>query len=300
MNEALNIQALNTELIRIGLDREFVMGQARAALVEDLAGGVDATTVAIISENQSAKADFTSRANGVLAGVAIAQAVLLVATDNQVDFEVFKKDGDFISPGDVIFTVTGNARGILLGERSALNFLGRLSGIATLTNEWVKALSGTSCKVRDTRKTTPGLRIFEKFAVRMGGGTNHRMSLSDVAMIKDNHIVAAGSIDNAFRAVRSKYPNLPIEVEIDSIDQIEAALSAGSNLLLLDNMTPEQCKQAVALIDGRARTEASGGISLESVKAYAQSGVDYIAVGALTHSAKNIDIGVDFHEESRN
>ena len=141
MNEALNIQALNTELIRVGLDPEFVMGQARAALAEDLAGGVDATTVAIISENQSAKADFTSRATGVLAGVAIAQAVLQVATDNQVNFEVFKKDGDFIYPGEVIFTVTGNARGILLGERSALNFLGRLSGIATLTNEWVKALS---------------------------------------------------------------------------------------------------------------------------------------------------------------
>jgi nicotinate-nucleotide pyrophosphorylase (carboxylating) len=181
----------------------------------------------------------------------------------------------------------------LLAERTALNFLGHLSGIATLTNQWVKAIAGTKCEIRDTRKTTPGWRELEKFAVHMGGGTNHRMSLSDAALIKDNHIAAAGGVKAAFNAVRSAFPTAPIEIEVDTLEQLAEVLPLKPDLVLLDNMTPEQCRAAVSLVAGQTKLEASGGITLDKARSYAETGVDFLAIGALTHSAKNFDIGLD-------
>lgn len=225
----------------------------------------------------------------------MAKAVLLEV--GLSDIELIKSDGDLVLPGDVLITVKGNTRAILLAERTALNFLGHLSGIATETSHWVSAVSGTQCKVRDTRKTTPGYRLLEKYAVRMGGGTNHRISLSDAALIKDNHIAAAGGVSQAFSAVRSAFPNAPIEIEVDTLDQLREILPLKPDLILLDNMSPDQCREAVALVAGRTRLEASGGITLDSAKAYAESGVDFIAIGALTHSAPTLDIGLDFRAE---
>jgi nicotinate-nucleotide pyrophosphorylase (carboxylating) len=194
-------------------------------------------------------------------------------------------------------TVRGDTRAILLAERTALNFLGHLSGIATLTHLWVAQVAGTSCKIRDTRKTTPGMRQLEKYAVRMGGGTNHRMSLSDAALIKDNHIAAAGGVTQAFNAVRAKFPKSEIEIEVDTLDQLKEVLPLKPDLVLLDNMSPELCAQAVAIAAGSAKLEASGGIALNNAKAFADSGVNFIAVGALTHSAPVLDIGLDLRAE---
>ncbi len=191
----------------------------------------------------------------------------------------------------------GNTRAILLAERTALNFFGHLSGIATLTSKWVKEVSGTKCQVRDTRKTTPGMRVIEKYAVRMGGGVNHRMSLSSAALIKDNHVAAAGGVVAAFAKVRSIYPEAEIEIEVDTLEQLKEVLPLNPDLILLDNMSPEMCAQAVALVNGKCKLEASGGISIASARAYAQSGVDYIAIGALTHSVPVFDIGLDLRTE---
>ena len=187
----------------------------------------------------------------------------------------------------------GNIRALLLAERTTLNFLTHLSGIATLTRRWVNEVSGTQCQVRDTRKTTPGWRVLEKYAVRMGGGTNHRMSLSDAALIKDNHIVAAGGVLKAFELVRSQYRDADIEIEVDTLDQLKEVLVGNPDLIMLDNMSVEQCREAVTIVNGKTKLEASGGLSLENAKVYAQTGVDFIAVGALTHSAKALDIGLD-------
>lgn len=263
----------------------------KAALAEDLAGGVDVTSVATIAADAELVAEFVARESGVVAGVEMAEAVLTEVGVAKI--EVLVKDGASVNAGDVLLRVSGNARAILLAERTALNFLGHLSGIATLTNQWVSEVSGTNCKVRDTRKTTPGWRELEKFAVRMGGGTNHRMSLSDAALIKDNHIVAAGGVKAAFSAVRSAFPTAPIEIEVDTLEQLAEVLPLKPDLVLLDNMSPDQCRAAVSLVAGQTKLEASGGITLELAKAYAQTGVDYIAIGALTHSAKNFDIGLD-------
>lgn len=267
----------------------------KKALAEDLAGGVDITSHSTIAQEDVSVADFTARKSGVLAGVEMAIAVLREV--GLTEITAFKADGDQISKGEVILTVKGNSRAILLAERTALNFLGRLSGIATLTSEWVRAVSGTQCLVRDTRKTTPGYRLLEKYAVRMGGGTNHRMSLSDAALIKDNHIAAAGGVTEAFSAVRSAYPEAPIEIEVDTLDQLREVLPLKPDLVLLDNMTPAECKQAVEIVNGATQLEASGGISLENARAYAESGVDFIAIGALTHSAQVLDIGLDLRAE---
>jgi nicotinate-nucleotide pyrophosphorylase (carboxylating) len=193
----------------------------------------------------------------------------------------------------LIFEATGKVTDLLFAERTALNFLSRLSGVATISNIWVEAVKGTGCIIRDTRKTTPGWREIEKFAVRMGGATNHRMNLSDAALIKDNHIAATGSITKAIKDVRSKFPNLSIEVEIDHLDQMEEAIAGKVDLILLDNMSPEECKVAVAQCANRTKLEASGGITLENARKYAESGVDFIAIGALTHSAAILDIGLD-------
>jgi nicotinate-nucleotide pyrophosphorylase (carboxylating) len=194
-------------------------------------------------------------------------------------------------------TARGDTRAILLAERTALNFLGHLGGIATLTNTWVKAVADTKCTIRDTRKTTPGMRLLEKAAVVSGGGANHRLSLSDAALIKDNHIAAAGGVSAAFSKVRAAFPDAFIEIEVDSLEQLKEVATQNPDLVLLDNMTPDQCKEAVTFVAGRFKLEASGGISLENALAYAQSGVDYLAIGALTHSAPVLDIGLDMKLE---
>jgi nicotinate-nucleotide pyrophosphorylase (carboxylating) len=267
----------------------------KAALAEDLAGGVDITSQATISADATATADFISRMDGVIAGINVAHAVLAEVGLN--DVTLAKKDGDRVKAGDVLLTVRGNTRAILLAERTALNFFGHLSGIATLTSKWVAEIAGTKCQVRDTRKTTPGMRNIEKYAVRMGGGTNHRMNLSDAALIKDNHIAAAGGVVPAFAQVRAAYPQAEIEIEVDTLEQLKEVLTQKPDLVLLDNMSPEQCAQAVALVNGLCKLEASGGISIGNARAYAQSGVDYIAIGALTHSAPVFDIGLDLRAE---
>jgi nicotinate-nucleotide pyrophosphorylase (carboxylating) len=267
----------------------------KAALAEDLAGGVDITSQATISADATATADFTSRMDGVLAGINVAHAVL--SEVGLSDITLAKQDGDRVKAGDVLVTVRGNTRAILLAERTALNFFGHLSGIATLTSKWVAEVAGTKCQVRDTRKTTPGMRNIEKYAVRMGGGTNHRLNLSDAALIKDNHITAAGGVVPAFAQVRAAYPEAEIEIEVDTLEQLKEVLTQKPDLVLLDNMSPEQCTQAVALVNGLCKLEASGGISIANARAYAQSGVDYIAIGALTHSAPVFDIGLDLRAE---
>ena len=264
-----------------------------AALREDLGSGLDATTVATIPANQIATAQFNARKSGVIAGLFAAQAVLEIAGNSAIKFDKQISEGSKVEAGQLIFEATGKVTDLLLAERTALNFLSRLSGIATTSSIWVEAVKGTNCVVRDTRKTTPGWREIEKFAERMGGATNHRMNLSDAALIKDNHIAATGSIANAINDVRKKFPNLSIEVEIDSLDQMEEAIAGKVDLILLDNMSPEECKLAVKQCAGRTKLEASGGITLENARDYAMSGVDFIAIGALTHSAAILDIGLD-------
>ena len=273
------------------IDRELI----KRALAEDLQGGEDVTSVSTIAADAVSAADFVARKPGVLAGIEMAKAVLEEV--GVTDISIVKNDGDVISVGDVLLTVKGNTRAVLLAERTALNFLGHLSGIASETAKWVAAVAGTPCLVRDTRKTTPGYRQLEKYAVRMGGGTNHRMSLSDAALIKDNHIAAAGGVSQAFSAVRIAFPTAPIEIEVDTLDQLREVLPLNPDLVLLDNMSPELCAQAVAIVAGKTKLEASGGITLNSAKAYAESGVDFIAIGALTHSAPVLDIGLDLRAE---
>jgi nicotinate-nucleotide pyrophosphorylase (carboxylating) len=269
----------------------------RRALAEDLAGGTDITSVATVSGDEKVVADFTARKSGVLAGVDMA-----IATLQEVglsDITQLLKDGDRLEPGSIILSVRGDTRAILLAERTALNFLGHLGGIATLTDQWVAAVAGTKTLIRDTRKTTPGLRLLEKAAVVAGGGSNHRLSLSDAALIKDNHIAAAGGVVTAFAKVRSAFPDALIEIEVDSLDQLVEVASQSPDLVLLDNMSPDQCKRAVEFVAGRFKLEASGGITLENARAYADSGVDYLAIGALTHSAPVLDIGLDMRLETR-
>ena len=261
------------------------------ALSEDLAGGVDVTSQATIPENQQSTALLVTRAAGVIAGVEAAIEVFHHVGITNV--EVLVSDGAHVPAGTVILKATGNTRQLLLAERTALNFLTHLSGIATETKRWVDLVSGTHCKIRDTRKTTPGWRLLEKAAVRAGGGVNHRLSLSDAALVKDNHIVAAGGVLKAFELVRRDNPALPIEVEVDTLVQLKAVLEAKPDLILLDNMSPALCREAVEIVAGRAKLEASGGISLDNALEYALSGVDYLAIGALTHSAKVLDIGLD-------
>ena len=269
----------------------------RRALAEDLAGGQDITSVATVSGSERVVADFVARKAGVIAGVEMAVATLREV--GITDIQVHLNDGDAVAPGSVVMTVRGDTRAILLAERTALNFVGHLGGIATLTNTWVKAIAGTACTIRDTRKTTPGMRLLEKAAVVAGGGANHRLSLSESALIKDNHIAAAGGVSAAFTKVRAAFPDAFIEIEVDSLEQLKEVAAQSPDLVLLDNMTPAQCKEAVVLVAGRFKLEASGGISLENALAYAQSGVDYLAIGALTHSAPVLDIGLDMKLEER-
>ena len=273
------------------IDRDLV----KRALAEDLDGGEDITSVATVSGTERVIAEFVARRDGVIAGLDMARAVLEEV--GLTDISIFVKDGDRVSAGKVLMSVRGDTRAILLAERTALNFLGHLSGIATLTSVWVSAVAGTSCKIRDTRKTTPGMRLLEKYAVRMGGGTNHRMSLSDAALIKDNHIAAAGGVQEAFLRVRTQFPKAEIEIEVDNLDQLAEVLPLKPDLILLDNMNPALCRKAVEMVAGKCKLEASGGITLESAKEFAVTGVDYLAIGALTHSAPVLDIGLDLRAE---
>ncbi|MEU0985731.1 carboxylating nicotinate-nucleotide diphosphorylase [Streptomyces sp. NPDC005953] len=288
--------ALAALLAEAGLDPVQIEDIAYLALSEDLDGGVDVTSVATVPEEAVATADFTAREAGTVAGLQIAEAVLSVAATHEFAVERHVDDGDRVIAGQKLLSVTGSTRDLLTGERSALNILCRLSGVATATRAWADALEGTKAKVRDTRKTTPGLRALEKYAVRCGGGVNHRMSLSDAALVKDNHVVAAGGVADAFKAVRDAYPDLPIEVEVDTVHQVREVLDAGADLILLDNFTPAETEEAVALTDGRAILESSGRLTLANARAYADTGVDYLAVGALTHSAPILDIGLDLRE----
>ncbi|MCR8575635.1 carboxylating nicotinate-nucleotide diphosphorylase [Streptomyces sp. Isolate_219] len=284
-------------LVVAGLDPVQVEDIAHLAVDEDLDQGVDVTTVATVPEDAVATGDFTAREAGTVAGLRIAEAVLSIVCTDEFAVERHVEDGDRVEAGTPLLSVTTRTRDLLTAERSALNLLCRLSGIATATRAWADVLDGTKAKVRDTRKTTPGLRALEKFAVRCGGGVNHRMSLCDAALIKDNHVVAAGGVAAAFTAVRSEFPGVPIEVEVDRIDQIPPILAEGADLILLDNFTPEQTREAVALVAGRAMLESSGRLTLGNARAYAETGVDYLAVGSLTHSSPILDIGLDLHED---
>ncbi|MSV74744.1 MAG: carboxylating nicotinate-nucleotide diphosphorylase, partial [Actinobacteria bacterium] len=264
------------------LDPKDLESLVLAAIEEDLDGGVDVTTVATVPPGQRATLDLVARGAGVAAGIPVAAAVFMaVSGDDDLDITFGVGDGDRVEPGDVLLSVTGLTHELLRAERPALNMLGHLGGIATLTRAWADAIGGTKASIRDTRKTTPGLRKLEKYAVRCGGGQNHRMSLSDAALVKDNHVLAAGGVAAAFEAVRAMFPEVPVEVEVDSMEQLDEVLAAGADLVLLDNFTPADMAAAVQRTAGRARLEASGGLSLVNAAEVAATGVDYIAVGAL-------------------
>jgi nicotinate-nucleotide pyrophosphorylase (carboxylating) len=265
----------------------------RAALLEDIGHGGDLTTEAIVSPECMASARIVARHAGVVAGLPIAKRVF-AALDQGIEVLASAGDGDRVGDGAVLAQVRGGARAILTGERTALNFLGRLSGIATATRELVDLVAGTRARVADTRKTTPGLRALEKYAVRCGGGSNHRFGLDDAVLIKDNHLALAGSIHAAVLAARARTGHMmKIEVEVDTLDQLREALEEEIDAVLLDNMTPEQLAEAVRIVRGRVLTEASGGVTHKTIAEVARSGVDLISVGRLTHSAPALDIGLD-------
>lgn len=272
------------------------------ALDEDLAYGEDVTTVATISESAVGRAQVVAREAGTLAGVPVAAAVAEIVGEQYgtpLDVTVVRHDGEHVAAGDVVLEVAGSLRTMLTAERTLLNLLCQLSGVATHTARWARALEGTGTTVRDTRKTTPGLRSLEKYAVRCGGGMNHRMGLGDAALIKDNHVAAAGSVSAAFAAVREYNPSIVVEVECDTLEQVEEAVAAGAELILLDNMSAEQVARALTITQpAGVKTEASGGITLDNAAAYAATGVDYIAVGALTHSSPVLDLGLDLIEDA--
>jgi nicotinate-nucleotide pyrophosphorylase (carboxylating) len=275
-----------------GLDSRYIDDLILATLEEDLGGGDDVTTVATVPEHLRVIAVLESRERGVVAGIPVIEAVFAAVGDG-VEVERHVGDGDLVQPGSKLLTVRGRARHVLLAERTALNFASRLSGIATTTRAWADALTGTTAVVRDTRKTTPLLRMLEKYAVRVGGGINHRSSLSESVLIKDNHIAAAGGVAAAFRAVKQAYPDLDIEVEVDDMSGVIEAVEEGAPTILLDNFTVDDVLEAVKVVDGRARLDVSGGLTLSRAAAYAATGVDYVSVGALTHSPQALDIGLD-------
>lgn len=289
---------ISDPLVAAGFSLDAVSSLITMALDEDLDGGVDVTTVATVPVDQRATLDLVARGAGVSAGAPVAAAVFAEVCGSDAAITIVTPDGTRVEPGTVILSVTGITHELLRAERPALNLLGHLSGIATATRMWVDAIEGTGARIRDTRKTTPGMRRLEKYAVRCGGGVNHRMSLSDAALVKDNHVVAAGGVAEAFDLVRTQFPGLDVEVEVDSLDQLDEVLAAGADLVLLDNFTPEQMREAVRRTSGRARLEASGGLSLDVAAEVASTGVDYLAVGALTHSAPVLDIGADLRQES--
>jgi len=282
-------------LLAAGIELEDTERAVRGALDEDFRYGPDVTSAATAAPGARAVASVVARMPGVLAGLPVALAVLDAAGVPPAAAEPLRADGERVDRGTEVLRIRAPLREMLGAERTLLNFLTHLSGIATATRAWADALAGTGCAVRDTRKTTPGLRQLEKYAVRCGGGVNHRMGLGDAALVKDNHVAAAGGIAAAIRAVRAAAPGLPLEVECDTLAQVRDALAAGAGLILLDNMELADLRAAVALA-GRypaARLEASGGLRLEMAEAVAQTGVDFIAVGALTHSSPALDLGLD-------
>jgi len=286
---------LTDQLTAAGLDPARTEQAVRAALDEDFRYGPDLTTAATAPPGVRAVAGLVARKPGVVAGLPVGLAVLDLAGVPPEAVRLRRRDGDRIQAGDEVMRISGPLREMLGAERTLLNFLTHLSGIATATRAWADAVAGTGAAVRDTRKTTPGLRELEKYAVRCGGGENHRMGLGDAALVKDNHVAAAGGIAAAISAVRQAAPGLPMEVECDTLAQVREAIGAGAGLILLDNMSLADICSAVAL--GRehrgVRLEASGGLRLENARAVAETGVDYLAVGALTHSSPALDLGLD-------
>lgn len=278
------------------IDRELLIERIDAAIAEDFVGKVDVTTAATIPSTQKCVAEFRTRKAGVVSGIDVAIVVLDRVCKGGYEILSRISDGNVVGKDVTVLKVSAFTHELLVAERTALNFLSRLSGISTATHTWVEAVAGTKAKIRDTRKTTPGWRELEKYAVVKGGGINHRLNLAESALIKDNHIAAVGGITQAVQAIKTQFPDVLIEVEIDRLDQLEEAISAGADEVLLDNMSAQSCAQAVQMTNGRVKLEASGGITLDSVRAYAESGVDFIAVGAITHSAPILDIGLDIRE----
>jgi nicotinate-nucleotide pyrophosphorylase (carboxylating) len=278
-------------LAAAGADADEVEALCRRTLAEDLAGGVDVTSAATIPADLMGTALFVPREDGTVSGIGVAMACFDVT--GPVTFGRVESDGP-AARGTTVLEVSGPVRTLLTAERSALNLLCHLSGVATLTSTWVAAVEGTGAAIRDTRKTTPGLRALEKAAVVTGGGRNHRMSLSDAALVKDNHVVAAGGVVQAFEAVRQQWPDLEVEVECDTVEQVSQVVAAGADLVLLDNMSLDDLRASVAICrPAGVRTEASGGLTLEQARAVAETGVDFLSVGALTHSAPVLDLGLD-------
>lgn len=300
----------------VGLDVAALAVVVAEALGEDLGGrgvlapgtgrGVDVTSVATIDADAVARGAFVVRRPGVVAGLPVAAYVVAVVLGSVVEpvlpfaVEVHAEEGDRVEPGDVLATVDGSTRALLTAERVALNLLTLTAGVATATRAWVDALAGTGTRVRDTRKTTPGLRMLEKYAVRVGGGVNHRMSLADAALVKDNHVLAAGGVVPAYERVRAMFPDLWVQVEVTSPEQARAVVGAGATDLLLDNMSLATMAGVVAELGGRAQFEASGGLTLASAASVAATGVDFVAVGAITHSAPILDIALDLVQTDAN
>ena len=268
-------------------------GFVQRVLAEDLGSGGDVTSRATIAQNTRFTAAMNARQPIVVAGLEIA-AEFFRAMDRQVQIELLAADGDRVSTGATLMHLAGNARAMLSAERSALNTLQHLSGIATLTRQYVDAITGTGAVLLDTRKTLPGLRVLEKYAARMGGAQNHRMRLDDGVLIKDNHVAVCGGVAEAVRRARSANTGFQVQVEVDRIDQIEPALAAGADRLLLDNMDPAQLREAVRVVAGRVPLEASGGVTLETIRSLAETGVDFISLGRITQSAPAVDIGLDY------
>jgi nicotinate-nucleotide pyrophosphorylase (carboxylating) len=289
-----------------GLDLDVLSLIISEALDEDLGGrgvlppgsgaGLDVTSHATIPATRTARGDFVVRERGTVAGLPVAAYTVASVCSRVGDFELalHATDGDRVARGDVLISVTGNARALLTAERVALNLITMMSGVATATRAWVDALAGTNTKVRDSRKTLPGLRMLQKYAVRVAGGINHRMSLADAALIKDNHVIAAGGVVEAYRAVRESFPDMPVEVEVTSVEQAREVVAAGASDILLDNMSTDAMAAIVAELSDRATFEASGGLTLLNAAEVAQTGVNFVAVGAITHSAPALDIALDF------
>ncbi|MBT8228078.1 MAG: carboxylating nicotinate-nucleotide diphosphorylase [Dactylosporangium sp.] len=281
-------------LARAGLDREAVERIVQAALAEDLGPDrIDVTSVATIPSDQADAGDLVAREAGVVAGLPVAVLVYELVSEGAIAIELLVGDGDRVGPGTALARVAGPTRALLMAERTVLNLLSRMSGVATHTRHWAEALAGTTAQILDTRKTTPGLRVLDKYAVRAGGGTNKRMGLYDVAMIKDNHRLGAGGVGEAFQRVRAAFPGMTVQVEVETVAEAVEAVAAGANFLLCDNMTPELLRTVVAAVGNRAELEATGGLTLDVARVYAETGVDYLSVGALTHSSPILDIAFD-------
>jgi nicotinate-nucleotide pyrophosphorylase (carboxylating) len=281
------------------LSKEEIQNAVRQALSEDVGTG-DVTTLSTVPESANLKAVMKARESLVVAGLDFAETAFRELSPT-IKFVALAKDGQALKPGQDLARIEGPARAVLTAERVALNFAQRLSGVATLTAQYVEAIKGTGAKILDTRKTTPGWRRFEKYAVSCGGGYNHRIGLYDMVLIKDNHLAALrhelpSAIAVAVKRAREKYPQLKVEVEADTLEQVEQAAAVGADFILLDNMKPEQLRAAIQLINHRSQTEASGGINLSTIRGIAETGVDFISVGAITHSARAVDIGLDFEE----